>query len=407
MSENLKKYEQFNKTVDVLTKAKNNKTDLETFAKDVYNHAGVNGQSIRAVVDYSAGQSEIWRERFNQAFNKEYFGENSDFELVKNLSDSEKEALKETFATTVGGESSTTDFGGLVQTNINAAIDGLFQKDSILSKVQVIRDTDSYSLPEFGEEASAARVAENATGSDADDFTPRLGDTLTITNQTNKIKVWEKVSDLTLRAVRPEDYGIIQARLARKMNRKFETEILTGTNASGQFAGYINATSGAAAFGALATTLTLSGAAGGVQDDVDAIKYLIGDLPAEVSDADLSRYTLIMNRPTKWRVKRERDANGRTYDLKMEFENINIFESFAMTSNRILLADLSLYYVLLAKPIDIEVEKEPNTEMYFIKSFTYADGGMRMGYKTKVDGSTANTTKNAHRYADLKADYSA
>lgn len=404
---NITKYENFSRVVDTLQKAKNNRTELEAFASDVYNVAGVSGQSIKAVVDYSAGQSPTWRERFNKAFNTEYFGKASDFEFVTSLTGEQKEAIKETFATTTGGEGSTSDFGGMVQTNINAAIDGLFQRDSILSRVQVIKDTTSYQLPEFGEEQTADRIAENATGTEKDDVVPRAGDTLTITNQSNKIKVFEKISDLTLRAVRPEDYGIIQARLARKMNRKFETEILKGTNASGQFAGFINSTTGANAFGALATTLPLSGVAGGVVDDVDAIKYLISDLPAEVSDSDLSRYTLVFNRPTKWRVKRERDANGRTYDLQSEFENLNMFQSFAMDANRVGLFDLSQYYVLLSKPIDIEVEKEANTEMYFVKSFTYADGGLRMGYKNKVDGTTANTTKNAHRYADLKADYSA
>jgi hypothetical protein len=404
---NMQRYETFNRVVDSLKQAKNNKTDLESFASDVYNNAGVNGQSIKAVVDYSAGQSGEWRRRFNEAFNKEYYGKPSDFELVRSLNSEEKEAIQETFAVTTGGEGGTADFGGMIQTNINAAIDGLFQRDSILSKVQVIRDTNSYQLPEFGAEETADRIAENAAGSEKDDFVPRDGDTLTITNTTNKIKVFEKISDLTLRAVRPEDYGIVQARLARKMNRKFESEILLGTNASGQFSGLINTNTGAGAFGALASTLPLSGVAGGVQDDVDAVKYLISDLPSEVSDSDLARYTLVMNRPTKWRVKRERDANGRTFDLNMEFENINMFESFAMTDDRVLLTDLSLYYVLLAKPIDIEVEKEPNTEMYFIKSFTYADGGVRMGYKTLADGATANTAKNAHRYADLKADYSA
>lgn len=399
----------YNQIVDSLKKAKNNRQEIVSFAENMYKEAGVSGDTIRAAIDYAGGQSDVWRASFNDAFNKEYFGRSTKFEMLKKLNKEEQEAISKAvkFSVTVGGESGTTDYGSLVQTNIVAAIDGIFQQNSIFSRVQKIQDQESYQMPEFGASIQADRVAENAEGTGKNDI-QRDGDTLTVTNQSNKIKVFDKVSDLFMRSIRPTDYGIMIARLNRAMEREFEREIFLGSNATGEFAGYINSTTGAAAFGALETELPLSGVAGGVQDDVDAVKYLIGDLPSEVSiERDKAKYALVMNNKTLTRLERQRDANGRTYDLSTEFKNIEIFSSFTMPDNRIGLFDLTTYSVLLAKPLDIEVEKEPNTEMLFVKSFTYADGGMRRGYKTLADGTTPNTEQNAHRYTDLKDDYSA
>lgn len=400
-------YRKFKKTVNELSKFKEevaNETAPEI--KDVLESDNIKKSfALQYAIDKKAGNDRNWLNQFNSAFKKEY---GTDVDFLRALNDNEKEAIQK-FATTRNASGDAT-IGNIIQTNILTAIDDFFAKSTLLSKVQIIRDVESYQLPEFADEMTGEQISENASGTPVDS-TPRTGDTLTLGQAANKIKRQYKLSELALESLNPTELGIMQARLLRSLERKIEQQIISGTN-SNQFCGFINALTGADAFGAIPVTFsTVEGTR--PENHVDAIEYMIGELPSDIDDAQVGNYVAVVNRKTKTKIVRTMDVNQRYYFenstgvVRSLQSNIVLHTSSNIADDVVLLVDLSKYVVLLKSSPKILIEKESGEEWYYITATVYADGGMRMGYKFKADGTTPNVDKNAFRVATLKADYTA
>lgn len=400
------KIENFAKTVEILKQAKNQGTEITNFQKEVFK-SNVNKENHRidAFIDYAAGSSEKWREEFNKGFSLE-FGQK--YEYIRKLSEEDKQNL-ENFAVSRSGVAEAT-IGNIIQTNIMTARDDLFRKTSILSKVNVITDTNSYRIPEFGNEIEADRINENAVGTSKDDVA-RSGDLLTLDGSANKLKVYNRLTRLALKSLSPADLGKMQARLARALMRKIEREIFLGSNANSQACGFINTTTGATAFGALTTTFSTVVGTRPV-NHIDALEAIVGDLSGEIDDSDLSKYNYVLNRPTKTKIVRTVDVNNNFYfdslteSQKSLLSGITFYTSSVMSNDVVGLFDLSKYYALIDTMPTLELYERESEEVD-VKLVLHMDGGISMGYKTLADGTTANTAKNAHRVATLKADYTA
>ena len=387
--------EQFAKSVELLKKAKQQGDSITSTAQEIFAAGSINSDSINAAIDYAASASDSWREQFNAGFNKTY---GKAVDPLKKFSGEELEKI-ESFAVTRNGEGDAT-IGNVIQTNILTAMDDLYKKDSILSKIQLITDTNSYQMPEFGLELEADRVAEEV-GSTSKDDVPRSGDTLTLGNNTNKLRSGNVVSRLTLESMNPTDLGIMQARITRSMMKKIEREVFNGTNATGQACGLLV---GDSTFGAAPVTFSTVAGTRPI-NHIDALNYLIQELPAEFDDADLSRYVFALNRRTKNKITRTVDVNNNFYfdqgsqSTTSLLDGTSFYTSSVIANDVVGLVDLSDYYGLINAMPNIEV-RELDNEMFEVKSVCYFDGGIRMAYKDAVE-------KNAHRVATLKADYTA
>lgn len=396
-------YVNFTKTAEEL---KNFKLEEERKTAPVAEEMLANRESKYSLfyaIDKKAGEDKDWLNQFNTAFKKEY---KTDIDFLRTLNEEEKEAITK-FATTRNTSGDAT-IGNIIQTNILTAIDDFFAKSTLLSKVQIIKDVESYQLPEFADELTAEQIAENATGT-AVDSVPRSGDTLTLGSSANKIKIQYELTELALKSLNPVELGIMQARLLRGLEKKIEQQIISGNNTN-QFCGFINSLTGANAFGAIPITFSIVEGER-PENHVDALEYMVGELPSDIDDEQVANYVAIVNRKTKTKIIRTMDVNQRYYFdksggvVRSLQSNIMLHTSSNIADDVVLLVDLSKYLVLLKSSPEIKIKEAPDNEIFYISAVAYADGGMRMGYKFKADGTTPNLDKNAFRVATLKADY--
>ena len=421
MSNPTKKLEAFNKIIDVLTSAKSARSSIEEFATKIFEDKNNLSKKVNVAIDYAASQSETWREDFNRAFNQE-MGIKEDFEYLKLLSDEAKNVQAENFdkaqmeyfdvtAEETGSGKTALRSSNLISTNILTAGDAYFRKYSQLFKyLRVITGVDTYRIPEFGiERTDAAKVAESAEGTGADDVA-RQGDVLIPGESGQKFKSWTRITELALLKMNPVDWGTMQARILRGLEKTLAVQVATGDNAGGNFNDFINSNTGATAFGALTVTFATTGAEKPA-NHLMAMSKMLKDLPADIDEDEEANYVFLTNRFTRYTLKEVMDLNNNLYTnektnkLTSLIDNLPILQWPGLTNNQVLLVDLRKYYMLLAKPITIEIEKEVNKETFIVKAVAYADGGMAFGYKTLADGTTANTQKNGHRLGTLKTDY--
>lgn len=387
--------EEFKKSAEILAAAKRKATPLQDVAKEVFKER-ITADSIDAVINYAASESEKWRNDFNEAFSKEY---GKKVEFVEKFSDAEIEAMQniEGFAITVG-DAETTNIKNLIKTNVLTAGDALFKRDSILSKVQVITDRESYKLPEFGLEMEADRVDEDAATTSKDDVA-RDGDVLSLNAASNKLKARNVISKVALQSLNATDYGTMRARLIRSMMRKIENEVFNGNNNGGAACGVM---AGDSTFGAIALTFPTTAGTRPV-NHMDALEYMVGELPQDIDDADLARYVFAFNNRTAIKIMRAMNANTDYYFVGKQHASIlsaiPFYKTSVLANDSVGLVDLSKCYVLMNEYPTLEV-RELDNEMFEVKSVCYLDGGVTFAYKDQPN-------KNAHRRATLKADYTA
>jgi HK97 family phage major capsid protein len=352
----------------------------------------------------AAATNDNWRNQFQKAFNQAYFGnEKSKYVSFNKLTTEAKDELQNfavehanftvTAQQTGGGLSALS---GIIETDILPTIEILAYNSGILSMVTTHLDTNSKQLPEYGVQSNAALMAETTASTPADRI-PRNGDTL---NAKNKIQSSTVISELALMAMSPVDYATLVADLLRGVIYAIEDEVFNGTNTGFRFAGLF---AGDATFGAI--QLDASYVAGTALDNVDYLESLVQRAPANLFDR--SKYVMAMNNTTAIKIARTRDLEGRPYLLNIDgnFETFQtgipfaIFNSIA--NDRVGLFNMPLYNVIMAQGITFRTDNglaNIRTGDVTVLAQTYADGGIRGGYKDVE-------AMNAHRWGTLQADY--
>lgn len=356
----------------------------------------------------TAALNPIWNSRFTRAFNKE-MGSNVTFSA---FTDEERAALREF---TITGGVTGTSITGLFETNILPIIDGLlFDNSPVLSRVSMIDAGENsgslaFKLNEFAAEIAAENLDEDDGGTEADDA-PRAGDTIT---PDKKIQASTSFTEYALMTMQPELLAKFVARLVKRVQNRLVLNIFSGSNASNQFKGIVN-TAGSTEDdqeGSLLYTPT------GGSDNIDKVLELAGDLPDAVTENEESGFAYFMTRSTwyqKIRLVTDANKNYKVANVLSEVggqRTINglpvIFVGFGVAANRVILADLSYYYMVKRGSLMFKTDDGiPNIKTGNVTAVArmYADGGMVMAHKNTVGGGAGannNQARNMFRHMDV------
>lgn len=356
----------------------------------------------------SAAVNDIWRAKFQKSFNREAKS-NVTFNV---FDDKQREIMKEF---TVTGGVSGTNIDGLFETTILPVVDGLlFDNSPILSRVSMIEagfntGNQSFDLNEFASERDAEDLDEDDEGTEADDK-PRTGDTLT---PNKKLQASTSFTEYALLTMDPTLIGQFMARLVRRVENRFVSNIFGGSNASNRFKGIINS------FGSTEDdqegSLLYTAPAG--TDNIDKVLGLAGDLPNAVTNAEETNFAYYMTRATwynKIRMVKDANANYKINNVITEIggqRTLNglpvIFVGYGLADNTVCLADLSNYYVARKGSIMFQTDEgiaNMKAAKVIAVARAYADGGMVMAHKNAVSsgaGANDNRNRNMFRHVSL------
>lgn len=350
----------------------------------------------------------IWRAEFQRAFNKA-LGTKAQFDTY---TDEERKVQKEF---TVTGGVAGTSIADLFETNILPIVDGLlFDNSPVLSRVSMINagendGNQSFDLNEFGGEIAGENLDEDDAGTEADDVV-RVGDTLT---PKHKIQASTSFTEYALMTMRPDLLGRFVARLVKREENRLVLNTFAGSNASNQFKGIINS------FGTGENDQegALQYIASGATDNVDKVLEMAGDLPDAVTESEESNFAYYMTRSTWYqRIRLVTDAND-NYKVNSVITETGgqrtlnglpvIFVGFGIQANRVILADLSNYFIAKKGSIQFKTDdglSQIKQGIVTAVARVYADGGMVMAKKNAIGtgaGQNNNQSRNMFRFIDL------
>lgn len=352
-------------------------------------------QNFMQIIDALA-VNDIWRAKFANQLNKIVGTDKFNFKVLSAEEKAQIQSYKRSQNYVVD---ITTDLDGLMATDIFPTIDGLLvNSDPLLS--QLTYETPSQGkldLDEYGVEQAGENLAENATGTPADDV-PRDGDSLDANK--NKIQATTTISMQAIRQASPVLYATKVGRLLNRIRGRKQWNVLQGTNASNQFKGIINSfgTTEANQEGALEFTATDS------VDAVDSVDQMLADLS---NNTALNNVRLIMTPKTlRNKFKTLRDSNNNKLDIT-EIERMYLPASLGATENRVIACIPSNYIVAQGSPFMLEDDQGYSNftaGILTLKAVEYVDGGMVMAHKNAVGsgaGASDNNDRNLFRYLDL------
>lgn len=364
-----------------------------------------NKERSKRLIDYNADRHDVKlvSEKMLEAFSAdpdiiEADPENQEQQLDENGN------VKEKFNTTIAETGAGLNvMGGLIATNVRTVIDKYFYDSPIMRAITVLdnKDGNVEVITDFTNERTAVSAAETTVTTANDNIT--LSDTI---QPTIRIIDRQELSSLFREVVTPTTFAKIITKMERAIIRMMEVQIIgstaAATNGTNQFWSILNNTAASGTNrGSLALTLPLSGTAGGVKNDIDAVNYAISQLPL-YDVADIATTKLGMNFPTWCKIMRSFDANNNYYFDKVSKKMVSLIGDtevliFAtMPDDLILVGDYSNYIVKLLRNPQLKSFSYEDKDV--ILQDTFADGTPSMSYKNIP-------SKNGFRHFTLKANY--
>jgi HK97 family phage major capsid protein len=388
-------------------------TELVSEFSSLYKQREIkSGKTLFNFIDV-AGNNPQWLREFSTAFSLSAYGyvRPEVVSRFRSYNESEKETMKNDLKSYSNSLSDTSlktfDIGvdDVLETTTFPLLEGLMRETGVLSRVQIQTETDYKRMVEMDEEKDAEILSKTATGTKIDDVI-RKGDILIADK---KIQASTSIQERDLMALDATEMGIFIARLMRRLEYRMVDQIMVGTD-SAQFRGIINTagTDSTNLIGSLPVTLSALGLTG----DVEALEYLDQQLPKNLGDAQDGLYVYLMNRRTRLRVSRARDAQDRrifNYNDNLKINNKEIITVPNLADNRVLLVPLSMYQVIVAGGLNLV---DDGGSVQFLEGYinyratVYADGTPRGAFKRKIGATTDNNQEyNMWRHADLLASY--
>jgi hypothetical protein len=363
-----------------------------------------NKERSKRLVDYNADRHDVKlvSEKMLEAFSADPEIIEGEIETTEPQLD-ENGNVKEKFNTTVAETGGGLNvMGGLIATNVRTVIDKYFYDSPIMRAITLLdnKDGNAEIITDFTNERTAVSAQETTVTTAQDNTT--LSDTI---QPTIRIIDRQELSSLFREVVTPTTFAKIITKMERAIIRMMEVQIIgatgSSTNGTNQFYSILNNLGGGVTRGSIALTLPLSGTAGGVKNDIDAVNYAISQLPL-YDVADIPTTKIGMNFVTWCKIMRSFDANNNYYFNKETKKMTSLIGDtevliFAtMPDDLVLVGDFSNYIVKLLRSPALKAYSYEDKDV--LVEDTFADGTPSMAYKTIP-------TKNGFRHFTLKANY--